>query len=241
MVERIVPHSRPWDEQIAMHIQRYRFASGYVCGKRVLDAGCGVGYGSNLLANTGAAAVVGVDVSPDALGIAEKEFAHERLKFLCDDCQTMIRVNGPFDAVVSFEALEHFRDGEAFVSRVAELLVPGGFFIVSSPNKSFSIGENPYHVREYTPAEFRRLLEPHFSRVALLGQHWTAAFDAAHKAASALWMNPFVRLGNWLQGLRGKEVKWPLGDLIPTETDVVISDLYPERAWTLLAVCTTRT
>lgn len=237
MIERIVPNDRSWNELIALHVQRYRFASRYVCGKRVLDAGCGVGYGSRLLADSGASQVVAVDISRDALDIAEKQFAHERLKFLCDDCQTLSRVQGPFDVIVSLEALEHLQDDRSFLSRVARLLAPDGVLIVSTPNKSFSIGGNPYHVREYTVTDFRRLLEECFNQVTVVGQHWTGAFKAAHQAASILWTNPFMRLGRLLQRLRGRKVDWPLSNVVPTESDLVISELYPDVAWTLLAVC----
>jgi len=237
MIERIVPGSPWWNQAIAEHIQRYRFANLYVCGKRVLDAGCGVGYGSKLLAAAGAAEVLGVDVSRDALDIAEKQFGHERLRFLCDDCQTLNRVQGPFDVVVSFEALEHFRDSGAFVTRVSQLLAPDGVFIVSTPNKTFSRADNPYHVREYTSAEFRTLLQQRFSHVTLLGQHLTAAFGGFNQLVPVLWSNPFMRLGRLLQRLCGKKAKWSLENTVATESDFLISDLYPDVAWTLLAVC----
>jgi len=237
MLERIIPEHQSWNNQIAIHIQRYRFAIPYVRGKRVLDAGCGIGYGSKLLADAGPVAVLGVDISRDAIDIAEKQFGHDRLDFVCDDCQTLARVQGPFDVVVSFEALEHFEDGQSFVSRVAQLLAPGGVFLVSTPNKDFSLRNNPYHLREYTPSELRALLQPSFSHVTMLGQHWTAAIAGLHQATSVLWTNPFMRLGRWLQKLRGTKVQYPLAELVPTESDLVISDLYPDTAWTLLAVC----
>ena len=56
----------------AEHLARYRWAGALVEGKRVLDAGCGTGYGSELLASQGAAEVVGVDVDADAIEAASR-------------------------------------------------------------------------------------------------------------------------------------------------------------------------
>jgi SAM-dependent methyltransferase len=237
MIERINPADPIWNRVIAEHIQRYRFAARFVSGMRVLDAGCGVGYGSKLLIDSGAAEVLAVDISREALDIAEKSFGNERLKFLCGDCETLTGVSGTFDVIVALEALEHFREDRRFLSRAADLLAEDGVLIVSTPNRSFAVGGNPYHVREYTAQEFGQLLRAHFKHVTLVGQHWTAAYRAAHQAASALWTNPFMRLGRLLEVLRGRKVDWPLRNVIPTEADLVISELYPDTAWTLLAVC----
>ena len=66
--ERIVP-----DETargiVAIHLRRYAFAQAYCEGKEVLDAACGVGYGSVALAET-AARVVGADVDANAIAYA---------------------------------------------------------------------------------------------------------------------------------------------------------------------------
>ena len=52
----------------AHHIQRYEFALNYCGHKRVLDAGCGTGYGSYYLSINGASEVIGVDIAADAWG-----------------------------------------------------------------------------------------------------------------------------------------------------------------------------
>ncbi|PYT22511.1 MAG: SAM-dependent methyltransferase, partial [Acidobacteria bacterium] len=50
-----------WNE----HVARYWFAARFARGRRVLDAGCGSGYGADVLARE-ACEVLAVDISDDA-------------------------------------------------------------------------------------------------------------------------------------------------------------------------------
>src|SRR5690554_5022393 len=63
-----------------MHLATYRFAEQYTRGKRVLDYGCGSGYGSAQIAED-ATEVVGVDISEEAIAHARANFQKERLRF----------------------------------------------------------------------------------------------------------------------------------------------------------------
>src|SRR5512145_1849337 len=56
------------------HWHRYAFAAPLAAGRRVLDAACGEGYGSALLARAGAQ-VLGVDISLDAVAHARSRYA----------------------------------------------------------------------------------------------------------------------------------------------------------------------
>ena len=223
IVERIVPGSAEWRQEIVPHAQRYRFAAKFVRGKRVLDAGCGTGYGSCMIADAGASEVVAVDISEEALEVARKEFARPNLRFVCDDCEALSRVQDQFDVILSLESLEHFHSADKFLEAVLGRLSPSGTFVCSTPNGNSSgkRPENPYHVHEYSAAEMQHLLGKHFSDISLYGQQWTATF----RTLTLLWTNPLVRFGRWLQKLRGRRLlPWPYG-LPPTEGDIIISDL----------------
>lgn len=243
-VERLVPGGEGWNESIGEHKNRYLFASRYVQGRRVLDAGCGVGYGSRVLADAGASEVVAVDISDEALAIGRQRFSHSRLAFTKDDCQALTEVVGPFEIAVAFESLEHVHDQAAFVRRVSELLSPSGTFIVSTPNKLLlrqknGRPSNPFHVRELTPDEFEELLAKSFSDVQLMGQRWTAALAGLYRIGHASWSNPMARIGRWLQWVRGHSLSFPLNPsaVPPTEADFVITDTDFSSAPTLVAVC----
>jgi len=244
-VERLVPGGEGWNELIGEHKNRYVFASRYVQGRRVLDAGCGVGYGSRMMVDAGASEVVAVDISDEALAIARQTFCHSRVAFTKDDCQTLTRVAGPFEVVVALESLEHVSDAAGFVCRISGLLTGSGIFIVSTPNKLVSPQGNgrplnPFHVRELTPGEFQDLLGRYFSDVLVMGQRWTAALAGLYRISFPSWSNPMMRIGRWLQRLRGRNTDFPLNlATIPlTEADFVITDTDPASAPTLIAVCT---
>ena len=69
-VERLhlAPGAMDYNSMLAAeHVVRYAFAAALCRGRRVLDVACGEGYGSAMLAAAGAAQVVGVDISQEAV------------------------------------------------------------------------------------------------------------------------------------------------------------------------------
>lgn len=151
--------------EAAVHIARYSFAKALCRGKRVLDAACGEGYGSRLLANWGASEVVGVDISAEAIASAQKHFASDNVSFLQNDAETLPRLFEPhsFDLIVSFETIEHVQDPELFLRNIQSLLKPGGVVAISCPNDWWyfptDAERNPYHLRKYRLDEFRAQAE----------------------------------------------------------------------------------
>src|SRR6266571_2896502 len=107
-IERVVPGELSSRGELAAHVQRYKFAAPFVQAKRVLDAGCGSGYGAKLLRGAGASEVVGVDISHEVIEIARKQYSEDGVQFLQDDCQSLSRVSGRFDVIIAFESIEHF-------------------------------------------------------------------------------------------------------------------------------------
>jgi 2-polyprenyl-3-methyl-5-hydroxy-6-metoxy-1,4-benzoquinol methylase len=168
--ERIVPDETE-PGVVALHVKRYDFARTLCEGCVVLDAACGVGYGSALLAET-AARVVGVDVDESALGYARTRYARPNLEFVHGDLQCLAFEDGSFDVVCAFEAIEHLDRPETFVSEAARLLRDAGLFVASTPHVASTNREpeNPYHRIELSRADFDELLRRSFSEVEILGQ-----------------------------------------------------------------------
>jgi ubiquinone biosynthesis O-methyltransferase len=175
------------------HMQRYEFAEPRVLGKRVLDIGCGFGYGSNELAAT-ASRVVAIDVYDVAIDFARRTYRRDNLEYRCGDFLEVDLEPGSFDVIVSFEVIEHVRDQAAFAARCAELLAPDGVAILSTPNRLVMSPHggvcDPTHIREFSPAEFRELLvEGGFAEIDQYGQHASAEFwaraDVRYKLGNA--------------------------------------------------------
>ena len=175
--ERIVPGDVE-RQSLAEHSARYKWAAPRLRG-RILDLGCGVGYGGQILlsANGAIREVVGLDMSPDALEFARQTYANEELRFVQGDACCLPFADNSFDAVVSFEAIEHVKEPVALLKEVRRVLKPRGTFLVSTPNKYLTSPLtpwplNPHHEREWYPQDFVSLVQQHFTVAGLYGQNW---------------------------------------------------------------------
>jgi SAM-dependent methyltransferase len=156
------------------HFARYQLASRWALGRRVLDAGCGTGYGSAELARS-ANAVTAIDFSQDAIAYAQEHFQLPNLQYRVGDCLAL--PEGPFDLIVAFEVIEHLSEWPQFLVGVERALAPGGLFLVSTPNKLYyaesrgQSGDNPFHVHEFEYVEFQTELLKVFPHVGMLLQN----------------------------------------------------------------------
>jgi SAM-dependent methyltransferase len=169
------------------HVARYRFAARFTEGFAerfteqpcVLDAGCGSGYGSAELAN--AAAVIGIDISADAVAHAREAFSRAGVHFLQGACESLPFTGESFDLLVAFEVIEHLEGWQRMLSEARRVLRPSGVLLVSTPNKAWynesraDAGPNPYHVREFEYREFEAALKAVFPHVHLWTQNHSEA------------------------------------------------------------------
>jgi SAM-dependent methyltransferase len=182
------------------HLARYRFAARFKAG-RVLDAGCGAGYGTAEFAH--AATVIALDVSADALAHASRAFAKPGVQFLQGTCESLPFGDASFDLIAAFEVIEHLERWREMLTEARRVLRPSGVLLVSTPNKAYysemraAAGPNPYHVHEFEYREFEAALEAVFPHVRLWSQNHSdaIAFVPASPAAGTLDACPDTKPG----------------------------------------------
>jgi SAM-dependent methyltransferase len=167
------------------HWHRYAYARRYAAGRRVLDAACGEGYGTALLAEV-AAETTGIDIdrvtvahARDAYGLGAKP------RFITGSVTALPFPSASFDVVVSFETIEHLNAGDQprMLGEFARVLSAEGLLVLSSPNRrSYSDRRgyrNPFHRHELDREQLARLLDADFPQRRWLHQR--------PLAASAIW------------------------------------------------------
>jgi 2-polyprenyl-3-methyl-5-hydroxy-6-metoxy-1,4-benzoquinol methylase len=231
--ERIVPGEAESGVD-AVHLKRYEFAAPLVENLRVLDAGCGVGYGAARLAAR-AARVIGVDASSDAISYAKGHYGAPNLSFEVMDVGALAFGDASFDAVCSFETIEHVDDADRVLGEFARVLSHDGILVVSTPRveRTTTSPANPFHRVEFSRTDFERLLRRHFRSVELYGQRRVQT--RRHRIAQRLDLLglrrrfAFLRRASFLLGTT------PTATL--TAGDIVISREDLEQATELVAVC----
>jgi 2-polyprenyl-3-methyl-5-hydroxy-6-metoxy-1,4-benzoquinol methylase len=163
----------------ARHLVAYLHARELARGRDVLDAGCGEGFGTVLLAET-ARSVLGIDYAAAPVAVASAAYGTANLTFRQLDVRALADLGQRFDLIVNFQVIEHLTDPAPFLAGVRAALAADGLLMITTPNRLMSVSENPVHVHEYTADELRELLAPLFSRVTLasvIGNEKVRAFD----------------------------------------------------------------
>ncbi|MFL5884948.1 MAG: class I SAM-dependent methyltransferase [Thermoleophilaceae bacterium] len=163
-----VPAENYWYRR---HLVIYEWIAARCAGVEVVDMACGEGYGTDVLARR-AARVTGVDANPEAHEHARLKYTRPGVRFVRDLVESY---SEPCDAVVFLQTIEHVQDPDAVLAHFRDILRPGGVAYVTTPNvltlapPGAEKSDNPWHVKEYRPEEFRELCERTFDRVDLLG------------------------------------------------------------------------
>lgn len=179
--ERVIPgqvNSDLWAE----HISRYNFAARYVnATHRVLDIGCGTGYGTAELSFR-AASAAGLDISLEATEYAAQHFQRPNLSFHHGSATELPFPEQSFDVITAFEVIEHVENWQALITQARRVLHPSGIFIVSTPNVDYytesrgAEGPNPFHVHEFAYQEFHEALSTNFPATQIFLQNRAEAF-----------------------------------------------------------------
>lgn len=149
--------------QLRDEAQRWASQSGKKA--RILEVGCGTGWLAADLTQFGS--VLGVDLSPTAIEIAERR--RSAAKFICGNFSELELEKG-FDFVVTADTISHVADQDAFIRRIGELLRPNGTLLLLSQNEfvlgrtSFVAPPGPGYIRHWpSRAKIRSMLSDQFT------------------------------------------------------------------------------
>jgi SAM-dependent methyltransferase len=228
-----IPREKYW---FARHLVAYELAATMSSGKRVIDIGCGEGYGPSLLSRN-AADVLGIDIAPEVVSHASGTYGRPGLSFEVMDVNRLQAAPGSFDLAVSLQVVEHLLDESGYFSEITRVLAPDGSALITTPNRlTISPGSeepiNPFHLREYTPGEFEEVLSGYFRSVEMQG-----VFHARMLA-----LNDRIKLVDFIKVYRMSRANprhWAHRVFTPlvSTRDFRLDDSNMERCLDIMAIC----
>jgi len=158
--ERTVPGIPEENYWFRRHEAAYLALASHCAGVTVLEAGCGEGYGADLLAGV-ARTVIALDY--DRLTAEHVRWTYPRVHTIRGNLATLPLADEAVDVVANLQVIEHLWDQHGFLVECRRVLRPGGRLLVTTPNRiTFSPGRdtplNPFHTRELSPSELDLLL-----------------------------------------------------------------------------------
>lgn len=171
-----IPDEAYWFQR---HVVAYRLAAAAAAGRTVLDAGCGEGYGLQMLADAGARRIIGTDLDDTVVAHVAATYARPGSRVEVHACELMSLplADGEVDLTVSFQVIEHLHDIPGYLASLRRVTRPGGEVWIATPNRlTFTPGSdtpvNPFHTREFTAEELAVECErAGFTVACMLGIH----------------------------------------------------------------------
>ena len=240
--ERLIPGTPRFETMIVEELSRLNFVRDHFIGKRVLDAGCGVGYGSHFIAENGARFVLGVDIATEAVGHGNAQYRRDNLVFTAMDCSRLAIEDECFDVVCSIELIEHLVEVDRYLREVCRVLDPEGLYYLSTPNRKVSSRPDgqaswPFHEKEFSLDELRELLEGYFAEVEIWGSF---VRDYEEHPIRRITKSPLSRIKHFLPARLRFAVSSSIRQWIKSDLhfeDVVYTQEQMEQAPTFVALC----
>ena len=188
-VERIVPKNFETREEYLLYL-RHLFAYEEVIkfldnDFRVLEIGFGEGYGTNFLSDH-LNRITGLDVNKKAVSYANQIYGDDNCKFEYYDGNKLPYADEHFDAVISFQVIEHIEDDHRFIKEIHRVLKNEGKSVLTTPNRKTRLapGQDPwneFHIREYSASQLDEMLSGYFSEVRVWGVRGDSGVETIEK------------------------------------------------------------
>jgi len=198
-----------------IHIKRYEWAKDYLKDLKVLDNGCGTGYGTYFLAKNNLKEIIGIDISEASIKYAQEKYKAKNLIYKQMNSISLNLRDNYFDAIISFDVIEHIdkKQQKEYLSEIVKVINDKGFLMIGSPNAALSREKNPHHKKQLTLNEFKELLNLFFKEIDLFGEK----FIVKGKNLGEKWFD-------YIKGMKYSNIK--------------ISKNECELSFNLLAICT---
>ncbi len=161
------------------HTSRYYWANSFIRkGDCVLDACCGIGYGSFIIATTNLPKlIVSFDCDKETIKYAKNWYQLPNIEYQCCDAEEMLFKESTFNKIVCFEGIEHVEDPLSLLINFNIALKNDGLLLLSTPNGRVLPHDSvkfPEHKLHYTP----ELLGEHLDIAGFKIDKW---LSQAHK------------------------------------------------------------
>ena len=239
------PESRWFGE----HIHRYFEAAKYIhSNDTILDIACGSGFGTSILSDITTGNVIGGDIDEPTINHCKSSWIKSNISFQNLDASDLPFSDNSFDAIISFETIEHSIKYQVMFDEFLRTLKPGGYLILSTPNADltspFGIIQNPFHTQEFTLAELHKILENRFTDTVIYGQRY-ARYDQKRLKNNFERLFEFFLLSSGISkipySIRNQLMKILFGhSLYPNNNDFVLENndhIIKKYCPVLFAVC----
>lgn len=157
-----IPSDNPIHQRL---LKAYHVAIPFIKGD-MLELGCGEGRGVELLAPK-AESYLALDKIEEVINDLKAKYP--KYAFESSVFPPMKIADDSFDTIVSFQVIEHIQDDAVFLKEIQRILKPGGTALISTPNIKMTLSRNPWHTREYTGDQLKKLASQFFSEVEMKG------------------------------------------------------------------------
>lgn len=147
----------------------YEFAKPFITGKKVLDVGCGLAYGTAMMAEF-TDLITGIDYDNETIEENKKRYQSiSKLDFKQAEIPPLPFADASYDVITAFQFIEHIKSRKEFLKECLRVLKPGGSLLVTTPNVKKSLARNPFHVHEYTFDEMKTEVSSYTNKFELQG------------------------------------------------------------------------